>query len=613
MLPKSIPSTVLLAAVALLLWAGPASAACQLECKAVLVRADCSLPPTGAYANDQTLRLTVACSECCQASGAPAPTCTATVVDLSPKLLIQPGNVVPGSFVASGVACSGTPRLDFDNGAGGKLTAGFYQITSSKLATPLVEFQVTQEGKSCTTPGECGSCLQCNQGLCFAPCTGDADCGEGNTCLIAAVSPSCNNACMTGKPACGSNGDCGPCEFCSGGKCVNPNTPPVCSSDAQCAAGQSCSVKPDAQCQNACVSKPKPQCVANSECATCEVCNAGVCYLPAMAAACTSDAQCPAGTTCSVKPAAPCLNACVVKGKDCNNDNDCGGCGTCVGGKCSAVATGCSDDGQCGSGQQCLADPQSACNHLCGFKGCAVDADCPSCVTCLAGKCSGMGTVACTVDGDCGAGKNCKKDAVSPCANVCVVTGCKLDGDCGPCGLCTSGVCSQLPAPCNENSGCGAKESCQLVAGATCQNACIPIAEPADAGPPFVADAGASDSTVEPADTAAKLDTGPTDSGAAPADAGVQLDVSDAAKLDTGAGTDATAPEDVAVDAGEVSGADAGTEDDAIDDTEPEETPAAVPARTSSCTAGAAGSGFAALAWLLALAGVTVLLRRRSV
>jgi Cys-rich repeat protein len=151
---------------------------------------------------------------------------------------------------------------------------------------------------------------------------------------------------------------------------------------------------------------------------------------------------------------------CGTNGQICNAASQCVACGTddaacaaaygsgyiCVGGGC--VTGTCHNSGECSTGNQ-------ACNasHVCA--NCASDAECagyPQARICVSGACN-PGT--CHDNAGCSDGKVCS-------GNVCVA--CTTDGQCGAGQVCLTGACT--PGNCHDAT------SCQSTQGVCLNNSC---------------------------------------------------------------------------------------------------------------------------------------------
>jgi Cys-rich repeat protein len=188
--------------------------------------------------------------------------------------------------------------------------------------------------------------------------------------------------------------------------CTEPGDPrgcvPGCTSDADCPVGSTC---------DAGVCTPTG-CTDDTECPFGMFCDAGTCTT-----GCTDDTQCPGGF-CNAGVCGVCTDNRQCPGGFCNA-GICGGCTDdtqCPGGFCNAgICGGCTSDWQC---------PGGFCNEgTCG--GCTSDWQCPG-GFCDAGTCGG-----CTSDWQCPGGF----------CNEGTCGGCTSDSQC-PGGTCNAGTCT---------------------------------------------------------------------------------------------------------------------------------------------------------------------------
>ena len=301
--------TLLALTIPCLVLPATAFADCGLKCVAGLVQADCSPPPVP-WPKDAPLRLAALCQQCC-AGGDAGLACTPQPLPV--LTLTQAGQPVAGEFKADGSQCQNQPVYLLDNGQGGVLASGSYQIAIAGQMS--LDFQVAgavAPGK-CQTDADCPICGYCMGGTCGGPipaaCTKASDCPAGATCTVDAKAP-CKNVCKL-VPPCASDKECGPCTACKMGVCGGALTP-ACSSDADCGAGKVCAIVPEAPCQNACVADAPKGCAGANDCAPCQICANGSCAASNLPIVCSKDADCPGGGTCAVAPGAPCQNACIA-------------------------------------------------------------------------------------------------------------------------------------------------------------------------------------------------------------------------------------------------------------------------------------------------------------
>jgi uncharacterized protein (TIGR03382 family) len=192
------------------------------------------------------------------------------------------------------------------------------------------------------------------------PCERDADCGENQICALA----DCAAPCDTDEdPACEPT-DCG-----GGGTCIDIGPPPPsCTADADCAEGERCIVETFESCVGCACAEDDPTCGCDvpvgEECTT----ETYAFCAPPWAGACEADADCGAGFTCEVlevcgcsgsaggrdagpvPPSEDCFcepaaeGSCVLERVECETDADCLEGFTCVD-EASAGACAVSEDG----------------------------------------------------------------------------------------------------------------------------------------------------------------------------------------------------------------------------------------------------------------------------
>lgn len=162
-------------------------------------------------------------------------------------------------------------------------------------------------GEDCSAYDDCEQGLSCFNGTCSAPCQGDSECSDGNTCVgdddAFGGAPGwgfCYNGCAND----GTTGQCGPDMGCfpvtqEDGICIEAGDTPAygsclvptfCETDAECPGDDTCNI-PQGQSSGSC----EHTCSSNSDCDTGWECNIpegeteGVCELPA---------QCEEGSRC---------------------------------------------------------------------------------------------------------------------------------------------------------------------------------------------------------------------------------------------------------------------------------------------------------------------------
>jgi hypothetical protein len=204
----------------------------------------------------------------------------------------------------------------------------------------------------------CALCRKCKKGKCKPQPDGTA-CGGGATCQ--------GGACVC-PTACCVDADCGACETCETGQCVDEcRNDQVCDGDTcVCPAGQK-------ECQGACIANNEccGACPSGQTCCT----NIGDCKDllndPAFCGLCTNG-QCPGGAICTngdcgltCTPGLDCFTGCVCSTRvdpAHTGQHVCAGLGVFT---CDTVAT-CSDDAGCGFRRVCVSD-------LCAAKNVCAD------------------------------------------------------------------------------------------------------------------------------------------------------------------------------------------------------------------------------------------------
>ncbi len=335
-----------------------------------------------------------------------------------------------------------------------------------------------QQGTPCTAGVQCGAGLACRGAsgvsglLCTVDCSGGASCPSGLTCQ-AARTPAGNGtyACLVapGAPDL--------CEFCTTGSdcrsgiCLTTGRENYCSSactgDAQCGPGYTCS---EQYCVPSGTTCPQSQCGGDWDCAVGYVCSGGMCTATG-----NPGDRCEVSLFCG-----PC-SVCVGTYEEASCRACCAGAGQ--GGSCSACSGfACGSGESCDSildtgGQQgpdavCLPQEQNSGTEC----GACVNDGCPSGLSCWNGRCyrpcdvnAGTCSTCVSLEGTQG---------LCGCAD-------EVSGEGGPCGLigavpytCSGGalcVDSSCRLPCDASLACGDGFACR-------DSSAGPICEPTGCG-----------------------------------------------------------------------------------------------------------------------------------
>ncbi len=310
---------------------------------------------------------------------------------------------------------------------------------------------------TCTSDAQCKAGQICSYDDTLA-CTGVRHCREG--CLK-------DTQCRVGEVCL--QADCGPC--CPG-RC-EPATP-TCQADKECPAGQICAFTDTMACtgQKTC----QTGCRDNTQCKATEVCTpvyGGVCapgVCLATPATCTDDAQCGPGRIC--EPQGPGCNTSKVCMDGCHTDAQCKAGTTCSLPSCltcpcpgACMGPGCPGTPSCSTTMQCTFN-QSYCENAC-CQQCPVYDVAP----CLPNQCPHGGGVdqrGCALGPVCGACCNCP-DVAAP------VCGVNYQTYSNPCEAQCAGVQVLHDGPCLTFEGIGCANTStglSCPAGQYCRDAC---------------------------------------------------------------------------------------------------------------------------------------------
>jgi len=300
--------------------------------------------------------------------------------------------------------CVGTGTLDCDDAD--VCTDDTCDPASGCLHTPVVcadDGNACNGAETCTDPIGChhGALVSCpsgtvcrpSDGACVSkPCSGPADCDDGNGCTAdTCVSGRCNSS-PDPAATCSDGNPCNGAETCQGGICT-PGVPPSCD-DAN---------------------------------------------------ACTRD---------GCDPTTGCVHEAIVGCTPCQVDTDCNDpCAQCVDGRCSNILGCCSRDAECDDGEPCTTDTclngAGAATGTCSHEG-LPDGSAPGCTSpcasCVAGACRSTECPDPNPD-------DCEVPTCDPAGGGCVTehaAGCCLasDAECDDGDACTLDTCDATVRRC---------------------------------------------------------------------------------------------------------------------------------------------------------------------
>lgn len=262
--------------------------------------------------------------------------------------------------------------------------------------------------------------------------------------LLGVLMTGCSG-CSNERYFCDSTG----CYRCDGIGCrdVPPPDRPNCFGTYQCAAEQVCT---DVGCVDLCTS--------DSQCPTGTTCRSGRCLGPTEPTPTDKPGVCTRNADCPEPPAAICLNglcavdpvSCGTTDCACSANSDCDADHVCSEGRCRPKDESCQFDSQCGAARVCV---DGQCYAAC-TPGVTV---CPSGFSCVAGACepNTLPPNQCTTNANCGANQVCLDSSCVP--------GCTTDANCGSGFYCVSGACQPDTRPkpfCTTNAQCLGGSTC---------------------------------------------------------------------------------------------------------------------------------------------------------
>ncbi|KAG7155063.1 Neurogenic locus Notch protein-like 2, partial [Homarus americanus] len=369
----------------------------------------------------------------------------------------------------------------------------------------------------CTTDDDCSDSESCYNQRCINPCFNGDPCSRNAFCYTRNHSPVCRcpdgyvgdpqvecrpstvpgpvgvppNLTVGGDgQACSTHQDCGPNQWCQGGKCALP-CPTSCPTSAQCQVNQQ---RPVCSCPPSTTGDPHVSCstigcVTDSDCPYTEKCYNGNCRNPCHAdRPCAPTAQCTpenhsAVCTCSPGYTGEPTTSCLAIG--CSSSDECPSDKACYRGSC---VDPCLLERACGPGSSCtpqhhttscvcrpglLGDPYTGCSPP-PTPQCRSDFDCAEELGCVDGECKDL----CTYMKPCGVKAECRvidldhlRTVVCECPpghtgsayDECLVidekeSGCQYEADCPLFHACVNKQCRDPceGEPCAENAVCRA-------------------------------------------------------------------------------------------------------------------------------------------------------------
>lgn len=354
--------------------------------------------------------------------------------------------------------------------------------TVCQAATGLCVPSFTADGVGCSDGSACTAQDECLAGLCVGSAV---DCDDGNLCTTDACDPAsgCRNTQNT--LACDDGNRCTGNDKCGGGLCSGVNV--------TCDDGNPCTVDACNPASGCAVSNAPDNTACNDAepCTSGDRCVAGACT--GNAVTCNDNNPC---TSDACVPGVGCRFTNLPDNSACTDGSACTGGDRCVTGACSGTPIACNDNNPCTT-DGC--NPASGCTTTQATNGatCSDGDPCTSPDTCQAGSCTGgafvcgclttadcadeedgdlcNGTLFCDTDGQCKVNpatvKTCAdpgpcQDAVcQPATGLCQTVNANNGGACNDQNGCTtndacsSGVCSGVTTPCNDNNPCTA-DSC---------------------------------------------------------------------------------------------------------------------------------------------------------
>jgi hypothetical protein len=350
-------------------------------------------------------------------------------------------------------------------------------------ATGVCSDPAKTNGSSCDDGDFCTQSDTCQTGICVGAdpviCTASDQCHEAGTCDPA--TGECSDPAKTDGSPCDDADACTLSDGCVAGICVGSD-PVVCTALDQCHDAGICNPTTGV-CSDPAKVDGSP-CDDASACTLTDGCVAGVC-VGADPVICTASDQCYDPGICD--PATGVCSEEVVKadGSPCDDADLCTQTDTCTGGTCSganpvicAASDQCHDAGTCDPATGVCSDPAKADGWSCDDGSLCTQTD-----TCIAGVCTGTGSVVCTASDQCHDAGTCDP-ATGVCSNPPKMDGspCDEGNPCTQTDTCVAGICVGAdPVICAASDQCHDAGTCDPATG-SCSDPVKADGKPCDDG-----------------------------------------------------------------------------------------------------------------------------------
>ena len=302
------------------------------------------------------------------------------------------------------------------------------------------------DANPCTVEDTCGG------GACLGG--PPLDCSDSNPCTDDSCDPAKGCVHAPNASPCDDGNSCTTVDVCQAGTCKGSGAP-VCD-DANMCTVDSCS--PDAGCIHDTKPMQGKPCVTDEQgvCGTTGSCNLGSCIPSGLA--------CDDGNPCTDDTCDPLTGACqhAANNKPCDDSNPCTDADTCTAGTCLGM-----DLVSCDDGNPCTTDkcsPLSGCQNTNNTLPCNDNDACTTSDACFQGVCTGSGTL------NCNDGNVCTTDTCDPatgCGHLPAVGQCDDGNICTPTDTCVAGQCSGAGSlDCGDGNAC-TTDACDPKLGCT--------------------------------------------------------------------------------------------------------------------------------------------------